>query len=662
MVWWEEFYRHGAAALASRVFAADGSTLDLGARNANDDTLVLLAAFSGDLPLLGVLLAAGADVSKQNRNGQTGLHVAIRREHLGAALMLARHCTLSCRTLDAADRSGCIPLVALLCQPPGAMVEALCRELLAKGAAVDGPLPLIPGFTTPLHWGAFNGNEACVRLLLAAGAEMAAVDSSGESAVYKAVVRRHFDTAKVLLAAGAEIGTLLLQAAAHGDLERCELLLHHAVHVDLEQQNERGMTALHLAAGAEAGAAEQVAVLLLEHGADPNARSVDGCSSLICATRCSRQALVESLLERGADVHAAQLQANGQRGSNALQWASFSGNLALAQLLVAAGAQPGTCDGSGESALHKACHSGGSAELVAQLLDAGADINERSERSEGARTPLHWASLRGNDQAVRMLVTRGADVSQLDAGGASALHSCRSSLFTEQMFDAIVDASTDDKMVHLADNEGFTPLLHACRGRHAWAVSKLLRLGASTASVLPATQSNALHVVMTSHPWRVGEAFRAATVLIARDPQLVHQQNARGRTPIQQAAYSIRICPRAGGMQVRRHGDEAERAVELVLDGRTLQHWSEKAQLSGEWWRMSEHHLARSVHQLTEMVSVWLQDRDMAKRAYRVVAQLGENVAKQCMAAIDSQWRCCVDFGALFQLPQQLYDLIVAFL
>lgn len=47
-------------------------------------------------------------------------------------------------------------------------------------------------------------------------------------------------------------------------------------------------------------------------------------------------------------------------------------------------------------------------EAVEALLDAGADVNTRHEKN--GRTPLHYATMRGNEETIRMLVGRGADI------------------------------------------------------------------------------------------------------------------------------------------------------------------------------------------------------------------------------------------------------------
>ena len=62
----------------------------------------------------------------------------------------------------------------------------------------------------------------------------------------------------------------------------------------------------------------------------------------------------------------------------------------------------------------------GEAEEVRQLLAAGADIEERA--GPEAFTPLHVAAMLGHEGVVRLLLSKGADMSSVDNLGATPLH------------------------------------------------------------------------------------------------------------------------------------------------------------------------------------------------------------------------------------------------
>jgi hypothetical protein len=77
-------------------------------------------------------------------------------------------------------------------------------------------------------------------------------------------------------------------------------------------------------------------------------------------------------------------------------------------------------EGNG-SLLHSASQ-GGSAEIVARLLDAGFDPNERDRYG---RTPLHYAAELGREEAAQMLLARGADVDARSMSGETAFNTAQ---------------------------------------------------------------------------------------------------------------------------------------------------------------------------------------------------------------------------------------------
>jgi ankyrin repeat protein len=111
----------------------------------------------------------------------------------------------------------------------------------------------------------------------------------------------------------------------------------------------------------------------LAAGADINYRNAAGVTPLIVA--CGGMgpiAQIEQLLSAGADVHAE--------------------------------------DTAGWTALHYVCSTGVS-QLLHPLLEAGAKVNIPTK--DKGWTPLTRAAFRGNEDAVRILLTRGADTAHL---------------------------------------------------------------------------------------------------------------------------------------------------------------------------------------------------------------------------------------------------------
>jgi RNA polymerase sigma factor (sigma-70 family) len=101
------------------------------------------------------------------------------------------------------------------------------------------------------------------------------------------------------------------------------------------------------------------------------------------------------------------------RSFTALHRAADSGNLALAELLLAAGAAVNEPTNSGLTPLHMAVLND-RLPLVELLLRRGADPNLATDRG---MTPLHWAVIRGRPDHIRLLLAAGAGADTQDIEG-----------------------------------------------------------------------------------------------------------------------------------------------------------------------------------------------------------------------------------------------------
>jgi ankyrin repeat protein len=148
--------------------------------------------------------------------------------------------------------------------------------------------------------------------------------------------------------------------------------------------------------------------LLLEHGVDSNLRNTGGRTPLSAACEQGRKAVVELLLQHGADFRVT-VEAGPFRGLTVLMIAVHNGHADIAKLLLARGADVHAVDQRGRSALiYAAAAQSNRAALVKLLLQHGANLEHRAEM--GGETALLSAVVSGDAECTQLLVDAGADV------------------------------------------------------------------------------------------------------------------------------------------------------------------------------------------------------------------------------------------------------------
>jgi len=174
------------------------------------------------------------------------------------------------------------------------------------------------------------------------------------------------------------------------------------------------------------------------------------------AMRGDREA-VRAAIARKADVNATQVD-----GTTALHWAAERDDLAMADLLIKAGARAGARAREGVTPLQLAAING-SALMIDRLLKAGADANE--PLTTAGDTALMMAARTGASDALRVLVEAGANVNAKETwGGTTALmwavsegHAAAAKL----LIDSGADVNARSNFVAAANGRGFegrTPL------------------------------------------------------------------------------------------------------------------------------------------------------------------------------------------------------------
>ena len=484
------------------------------------------AARNADWGVVRALVDQGADVTVRQGDGATALHWAAYWDEVELADVLIR----AGADVNAANDLGVTPLWAAAENRSAAMV----RRLLAAGADPDAAL--LSG-ETPLMTAARVGAAEVARRLLEAGADVAVTGGRSQTALMWAVAQRHPDVVEALLAHGAAVDarsdvwtevvkttpepwnpeyvaeipqggyTPLLFAARVGGLASAKLLV--AAGAAVNDQPPYGTSATVVAAHS---GHRDVAVFLLEHGADPNAADA-GYTALHAAILHKDEALVRALLDHGADPHATVESSTPVRrdavdfylhpsyvGATPFWLAARFNAPDIMRLLLERGADPlavhcpkywpGSLSIRDErvqveegdtTALMAAAGLGGRDPLFS--VDRLSRIAESAPVQSTRREPDPALRERIMLEAVTIAAEQGSDVNVANAEGNTALHAAAGSGY-DRVVEYLVDRGGARLDVKNAD--GRTPLALAQRGRvrgrnstpHHSTVELLRRLGA----------------------------------------------------------------------------------------------------------------------------------------------------------------------------------------
>jgi len=177
---------------------------------------------------------------------------------------------------------------------------------------------------------------------------------------------------------------------------------------------KHGNTPLHYAA--QSGSVQCILQLIATGRVQVDDMASKGDTPLMRAVPRGHVDAARALLAAGADVNKITIN-----GWTALGLAVSTGNadhaLALADMLLAAGADPNAKDSRGITPMTFACRDGRD-KVVKLLLKYRADVNARSKAGQ---TALTYAAHEGRLECVKLLVAAGCDVNSVDNQGLSAL-------------------------------------------------------------------------------------------------------------------------------------------------------------------------------------------------------------------------------------------------
>jgi len=412
-------------------------------------TPLSMATLYGSVPMVERLLKAGADAKELGPNGETMLMFAARNGNP----RLVQLFIAAGVDVNAAEKLR--KTTALMWAAEQHHPEAV-QALLKAGA---NPALKSGGAGLPRNYMANRVNQQSVKEAQERRKRAVAAGRTYEEQVIferAAPLRPAFDqlppdddsevvVAGLVGSGGGGLAALHL-AAREGDIESARALLDGGA--DVNQITEYRWTPLLTAINNRNYA---LASLLMDRGADPNIANKGGWTPLYIATDnrnieggdypvpkpdLDHLEIITKLLEKGADPNARVKEDTLTRTIFTMQWffedgatafarAAQSSDTALMKLLLKYNADPRLATRNGDTAITLAGGIGWvegvtyersreeNVEALRMLLDLGLDPN--TANSEG-RTALMGAALKGRNEAIQLLVDRGARLDLHDHG------------------------------------------------------------------------------------------------------------------------------------------------------------------------------------------------------------------------------------------------------
>lgn len=490
---------------AVRAAIAAGQNVDAWSRAPDGRTALQWAAERGDVAAVRLLLAAGADPDRRSRYDEHALVIAIENVHADVVEVLLDSGASAKTRMEGGGYPGIESVLHLACEEVG---DARIVQALLDHLAVDAPAPSGEEAIRLLRAASSAGHIEVVALLLAKGfaVSQGAIEDAWQAG-HKAIVRKLLDAgfppgtrqldspalcvamrrgdlevAQRLLAMGVPVSgrdvdgirncTPLHEAVRAGFTKGVSLLLEHGA--DVDAKDDRGRTALHEAVS---GGMHECARLLLDAGADVNA-PVSGGTLLHVAARCGQLGLVREILSRGVPISAPD-----ENGYPAVYWAAQRGHLDV---------------------LREFLRRGEMSDSVLLRAVLGVDHDVSGSQSQRFRSESHAlgkmafaAGLCGHVETVRELLNRGAII---DADDSSALVRKAIQAGYCGLLEALLDAGIKlDLSIQSKDGE---TILHWCaRTGQAGLVGRCIAAGVD-ANHTGASGWSALHEAVQRRRWR----------------------------------------------------------------------------------------------------------------------------------------------------------------
>ncbi len=445
-----------------------GAGADPDVRNEYKETPLIVAAEKGHLDAVSALISGEANVERKC-DGYTALHCAVRGGHVDVVdALLSASATLSTRDpllaaivsrdedaacariedgakLDIEEKAtGWTPLRLAILMGLDSVVEALL------GAGVE----VAPGGEvkhSPLVEAARLGRANAVQRLLDGGAITAGDAPAASDALVTAAREGHADVVRALLATGIDVAgrdsndkTALVAASSQGHLEVVKCLVDAGADI---LETDRFGPAVLLAAARHDDVSQYLSELLREH----DARAADAATSQIHLTKDTDEISTAGDDEEEGGVESSVLSGLGR--IDELIEAILDEDSERVAALIDAGADVNGRTDEDHTPLLVATLAN-LAPFVERLLAAGADPNLETQH----QPVLYTAAFAGHENIVKLLIEAGADLNADGYYGTAIAAACYKR--DVPVAQKLIDAGCD---VNVANEHQITPLMYAVR-------------------------------------------------------------------------------------------------------------------------------------------------------------------------------------------------------
>lgn len=453
-------------------------------------TPLLSAVFEGKTLVANKLLDCGADVKATGPKDVTALHYAARQIQTIDLVprLIAAGAELHARTdtgsspMEYAASNSNLPCLKLLL---AAAVDPASRKVFTSqalcSAASEDCIPVIDLLLSnggdvrytdnagwsPLHHAVHFQKIKAAERLLQAGSDPHTHTGATCSPLEKAVWKGNMEIVALLLSARGDppmtdAGTTVLHWSTMSNNTQ---VVNWALHtgIDVNQRTTGGYTALMWAADEPNPV---IIKTLLNAGALVHFKSVkDHCTALDIAAIKGSTECVETLLDGGAHP-----ESKSVNGYTSLSWAASNGHLDVVRAILGTGAAFDMPDADGKTPLIIAAQLGHQS-VVRQLLGVGAALNATDSKGF---TALHYAVMEKQEEVLDLLLEASAEVDIKSSKGLTPLMIAT----WPDRWNAFEKLLAKGPALDIQDDSGWTALSYAASYGHRDVVQQIIDKGA----------------------------------------------------------------------------------------------------------------------------------------------------------------------------------------